>query len=93
MSHLYRLVAVLGWFARAACAVMDDESNYLPAPANPMVPSDPASEYVLTLSCPSAAGQVAAIAGFLEARGCYIDEVAVFNDKLNQSFSTTASMT
>jgi formyltetrahydrofolate deformylase len=51
-----------------------------------MAPPDPASEYILTLSCPSAAGQVAAVAGFLEARGCYIDEIAVFDDKLNQRF-------
>jgi formyltetrahydrofolate deformylase len=29
---------------------------------------------------------VAALAGFLEARGCYIDEMAVFDDKLEQKF-------
>lgn len=45
-----------------------------------------ASKYILTLSCASAAGQVAAVAGFLEARGCYIDEIAVFDDKLEQKF-------
>ncbi len=45
-----------------------------------------APKYILTLSCASAPGQVAAVAGFLEARGCYIDEIAVFDDKLNQRF-------
>ena len=43
-------------------------------------------KYILTLSCASAPGQVAAVAGFLEARGCYIDEIAVFDDKMNQRF-------
>jgi formyltetrahydrofolate deformylase len=45
-----------------------------------------APKYILTLSCPSAAGQVAAITGFLEVRGCYIEEIAVFDDSINQSF-------
>ncbi len=44
------------------------------------------SKFILTLSCASAAGQVAAVAGFLEARNCYIDEIAVFDDKLEQKF-------
>lgn len=43
-------------------------------------------KYILTLSCPSAAGQVAAITGFLEARGSYIDEISVFDDSFNQAF-------
>ena len=46
----------------------------------------PESKYILTLSCASAAGQVAAVASFLEARHCYIDEIAVFDDKLEQKF-------
>jgi formyltetrahydrofolate deformylase len=43
-------------------------------------------KYILTLACASAPGQVAAVAGFLEARGCYIDEIAVFDDKSGQRF-------
>lgn len=42
--------------------------------------------YILTLSCASAAGQVAAVTGFLEARDCYIDEISVFDDSINQAF-------
>ncbi|MFZ3288330.1 MAG: formyltetrahydrofolate deformylase [Telluria sp.] len=42
--------------------------------------------YILTLSCASAAGQVAAVTGFLEARNCYIDEISVFDDSINQAF-------
>lgn len=43
-------------------------------------------KYILTLSCASAPGQVAAVTGFLEKCGCYIDEIAVFDDNINQSF-------
>ena len=43
-------------------------------------------KYILALSCPSAPGQVAAIAGFLEERGSYIDEISVFDDSFNQTF-------
>ncbi|MDN0082805.1 formyltetrahydrofolate deformylase [Crenobacter sp. SG2305] len=42
--------------------------------------------FILTLSCPSAAGQVAAVSGFLDARGGYIDELSVFDDELSQRF-------
>ncbi|WDD91597.1 formyltetrahydrofolate deformylase [Burkholderia sp. FERM BP-3421] len=48
-------------------------------------PSRPPS-FVLTLSCPSAAGQVAAVVGFLDRRRCYIDELSVFDDDLSQRF-------
>lgn len=50
--------------------------------------NSPASEprYILTLSCASSAGQVAAVTSFLEARGCYIDEIAAFDDKLKEQF-------
>ncbi len=51
-----------------------------------MTPAPSPHTYILTLSCASAPGQVAAVAGFLEARGCYIDEIAVFDDKLEQAF-------
>lgn len=48
-------------------------------------PSRPPS-FVLTLSCPSAAGQVAAVVGFLDRRRCYIDALNVFDDDLSQRF-------
>jgi formyltetrahydrofolate deformylase len=51
-----------------------------------MDPLAVAPTYILTLSCASAPGQVAAVAGFLEARGCYIDEIAVFDDKGSNRF-------
>lgn len=44
------------------------------------------TQFVLTLSGPSAAGQVAAVAGFLESRRGYIDEFTVFDDELSQRF-------
>ncbi|MFP6561646.1 formyltetrahydrofolate deformylase [Paraburkholderia sp. B3] len=42
--------------------------------------------YVLTLSCPSAAGQVAAVVGYLDKRHCYIDELTVFDDDISSRF-------
>jgi formyltetrahydrofolate deformylase len=48
--------------------------------------SQPDTEYILTLCCASAAGQVAAVTAFLESRRCYIDEIAMFDDKLEQAF-------
>ncbi|MGE4450733.1 formyltetrahydrofolate deformylase [Castellaniella sp.] len=42
--------------------------------------------FCLTVSCPSAAGQVAAIASFLDQRQCYIDEFAVFDEKSTRQF-------
>ena len=44
------------------------------------------STYILTLSCTSSAGQVAAVTAFLEQRGCYIDDIAAYDDKLEQRF-------
>jgi formyltetrahydrofolate deformylase len=44
------------------------------------------SNYILTLSCASSAGQVAAVTAFLEQRGCYIDDIAAYDDKLEQRF-------
>ena len=44
------------------------------------------STYILTLSCASSAGQVAAVTAFLEQRGCYIDDIAAYDDKLEQRF-------
>jgi formyltetrahydrofolate deformylase len=43
-------------------------------------------QYVLTLSCPSAAGQVAAVASFLDRHRCYIDELTVFDDDISTRF-------
>src|SRR5438445_4911020 len=51
-----------------------------------MATLDSITKYILTLSCASAPGQVAAIASFLEVRGCYIDELSVFDDNVNQTF-------
>ncbi|WP_027816201.1 formyltetrahydrofolate deformylase [Paraburkholderia bannensis] len=42
--------------------------------------------YALTLSCPSAAGQVAAVAAFLDRHRCYIDELTVFDDAESTRF-------
>jgi formyltetrahydrofolate deformylase len=42
--------------------------------------------YVLTLSCPSAAGQVAAVVGYLDKHHCYIDELTVFDDDISSRF-------
>jgi formyltetrahydrofolate deformylase len=44
------------------------------------------SNIILTLSCASSAGQVAAVTAFLEQRGCYIDDIAAYDDKLEQRF-------
>ncbi|KXU82091.1 formyltetrahydrofolate deformylase [Paraburkholderia monticola] len=44
------------------------------------------AQLVLTLACPSAAGQVAAVAGFLERHRCYVDELTVFDDELSERF-------
>jgi formyltetrahydrofolate deformylase len=43
-------------------------------------------QYVLTLSCPSAAGQVAAVASFLDAQRGYVDELTVFDDDISSRF-------
>lgn len=42
--------------------------------------------WTLTVSCPSAAGQVAAISGFLDRQGGYINEFSCFDDDLNDHF-------
>ncbi|HEV3106093.1 MAG TPA: formyltetrahydrofolate deformylase [Trinickia sp.] len=43
-------------------------------------------QFVLTLSCQSAAGQVAAVIGFLDRHGCYVDALNVFDDDLSNRF-------
>ncbi|AIO69685.1 formyltetrahydrofolate deformylase [Burkholderia oklahomensis] len=49
------------------------------------VPQRP-HQFVLTLSCPSAAGQVAAVVGLLDRHRCYVDELTVFDDDLSERF-------
>ncbi|KVP38675.1 formyltetrahydrofolate deformylase [Burkholderia ubonensis] len=43
-------------------------------------------QFVLTLSCTSAAGQVAAVVGFLDRHRCYVDALNVFDDDLSNRF-------
>ena len=42
--------------------------------------------YILTATCPGAPGQVAAVSGFLADRGCYIVEMAQFDDVISGRF-------
>ncbi len=42
--------------------------------------------WVLTVACPSASGQVAAISAFLDRHGCYINEFSCFDDELGERF-------
>ncbi|RFU49240.1 formyltetrahydrofolate deformylase [Paraburkholderia sp. DHOC27] len=44
------------------------------------------TRFALTVSCPSARGQVAALVRFLDERGCYIDEFDVFDDDTTARF-------
>ena len=44
------------------------------------------NHYILTATCPGAPGQVAAISGFLADRGCYIMEMAQFDDIISGRF-------
>lgn len=47
---------------------------------------DRSHQFVLTLACPSAAGQVAAVVALLDKHGGYIDELTVFDDDLRERF-------
>ncbi|MBN3756888.1 formyltetrahydrofolate deformylase [Paraburkholderia sp. Tr-20389] len=51
-----------------------------------MPATDRHQQFALTLSCPSAAGQVAAVVGFLDRHHCYIDELTVFDDDISERF-------
>ena len=51
-----------------------------------MPATDRPQQFALTLSCPSAAGQVAAVVGFLDRHHCYIDELTVFDDDISTRF-------
>lgn len=44
------------------------------------------AQFILTLACPNGPGQVAAVSAFLDRLGCYIEELAVFDDDLSQRF-------
>lgn len=46
----------------------------------------PKQRWILTVSCPSSAGQVAAISTFLDSQGCYISEFSCFDDELTGRF-------
>jgi len=48
--------------------------------------SDSTGRYILNVTCTSAQGQVAAIVGFLDGFGCYIDELSVFDDPQTDRF-------
>lgn len=45
-----------------------------------------APSYVLSFACRSASGQVAGFSALLEQQGCYIDELAVFDDARSRRF-------
>ncbi|WP_229517040.1 formyltetrahydrofolate deformylase [Paraburkholderia terrae] len=47
---------------------------------------DATLRFALTVACPSAPGQVAALVRFLDERGCYIDEFDVFDDDSTARF-------
>ncbi len=51
----------------------------------------PAPRYALRLSCRSESGQIAAVSGFLEREGLYIDEFSVFDDVPSQRFYVRAT--
>lgn len=47
---------------------------------------DRSHQFILTLACPSAAGQVAAVVALLDKHRGYIDELTVFDDDLSERF-------
>ncbi len=52
----------------------------------PPAPTPGPTSFCLTVSCPSQAGQVAAIVSFLDQRQGYIDEFTVFDEKDTRQF-------
>ncbi|MBK8897832.1 MAG: formyltetrahydrofolate deformylase [Candidatus Competibacteraceae bacterium] len=50
------------------------------------MPAAPSSTFILTLDCPSAPGQIAAVSACLDGLGCYIEELAVFDDETSNRF-------
>lgn len=57
----------------------------MPHPSS-LDPSAASALFCLTVSCPSKAGQVAAIVSFLDHRQGYIDEFTVFDEKSTRQF-------
>jgi formyltetrahydrofolate deformylase len=51
-----------------------------------MPTTDRSHQYILTLDCPSAAGQVAAVVGLLDKHHGYVDELTVFDDDISARF-------
>nr|WP_246282657.1 formyltetrahydrofolate deformylase [Paraburkholderia caffeinitolerans] len=48
--------------------------------------ADSTCRFILNVTCASAQGQVAAVVGFLDGFGCYIDEFSVFDDPQTARF-------
>jgi formyltetrahydrofolate deformylase len=48
--------------------------------------TDSKCRFILNVTCASAQGQVAAVVGFLDGFGCYIDELSVFDDPQTARF-------
>lgn len=61
-------------------------SSHVPSPGAAPEAGPAASPFCLTVSCPSQAGQVAAIVSFLDQRQGYIDEFTVFDEKSTRRF-------
>lgn len=51
-----------------------------------MQSTDRTHQFILTLDCPSAAGQVAAVVGLLDKHQGYVDELTVFDDDSSEHF-------
>ncbi|HGM6785271.1 TPA: formyltetrahydrofolate deformylase [Pseudomonas aeruginosa] len=47
---------------------------------------DAKNQYVIKISCPATSGIVAAVTSFLAERGCYISEMAQFDDEVSGTF-------
>ncbi|WP_322052936.1 formyltetrahydrofolate deformylase [Paraburkholderia bannensis] len=54
--------------------------------ATPHDVNDDTCRFILNVTCASAQGQVAAIVGFLDGLGCYIDEFSVFDERETRRF-------
>ena len=51
-----------------------------------MPSTDRTHQFILTLDCPSAAGQVASVVGLLDKHQGYVDELTVFDDDSSEHF-------
>ena len=54
--------------------------------------ADSTCRFILNVTCASAQGQVAAVVGFLDGFGCYIDECSVFDDPQTDRWETLRPM-